>query len=113
MATLFTKIINGEIKGTILHQDDQCVAFLDIQPQAPQHVLVVPVKEIPSLAHATAADQQLLGHLLLTAAQVARQLGVADSGYRLVINTGRNGGQTVDHLHIHLLGGRALVWPPG
>jgi histidine triad (HIT) family protein len=113
MATLFTKIITGEIKGTILHQDDQCVAFLDIQPKAPQHVLVVPKKEIPSLHHASAEDQQLLGHLLLTAAQVARQLGVAESGYRLAINTGRNGGQTVDHLHIHLLGGRALGWPPG
>src|ERR1700684_3569082 len=103
MATLFTKIINGQIPGKILFQDDVCVALADIQPQAPAHVLVIPKKEIVSLAHATAEDEKILGHLMMTAAHVARQLGVSDGGYRLVINTGKNGGQSVDHLHIHLL----------
>jgi histidine triad (HIT) family protein len=113
MATLFTKIINGEIPGKIIFQDDVCVALVDIQPQAPQHVLVIPKKEIQSLAHATPADEKILGHLMMAAAKVAKQLGVSESGYRLVINTGKHGGQTVDHLHIHLLGGRPLEWPPG
>lgn len=113
MATLFTKIINGEIAGKILHKDEHCAALVDIHPQAPQHILLVPRKEITSLASASIEDQMLLGHLLLTAANLARDLGVSKSGYRVVINVGPNGGQTVDHLHIHLLGGRTLTWPPG
>ena|ERR1700722_5819841 len=111
--TLFTKILKGEIPGKIVYQDEQCAALMDIQPQAPHHLLVVPRKEIVSVAHATAADQELLGHLLLTAAKVARDLGFSEGGYRLVINTGKKGGQTVDHLHVHVLGGRQMEWPPG
>jgi histidine triad (HIT) family protein len=113
MATLFTKIINGEIPSQIIYRDELCVAIADLQPQAPQHVLIIPKKEIPSIAEAGPEDQNLLGHLLLVTRKVAEQLGVHQSGYRLVINNGKNGGQTVDHLHIHLLGGRHLDWPPG
>lgn len=113
MATLYTKIIKGEIPGKIVHEDEHCAAFLDIQPQAPNHILVVPKKELRSVADAKPEDEQLLGHLLLTAASVARDQGIAESGYRLVINTGKNGGQSVSHLHIHVLGGRQMEWPPG
>lgn len=111
--SIFTKIINGEIKGTIVHQDELCAVLVDIQPQAPQHFLVVPKKEIVSVHHATAEDKGILGHLLWVAAEVARNQGFAEDGYRLVINTGSNGGQTVPHIHVHLLAGRALNWPPG
>lgn len=113
MATIFSKIIRKEIPAKIVHEDDLCLAFHDIAPQAPVHVLVIPKKEIVSMREITGADQALLGHLMLTASKVAHQLGLADGGYRLVVNTGRNGGQSVDHLHIHILGGRALSWPPG
>lgn len=113
MATLFTKILNGEIPGKILHQDEHCAAIADIQPQAPQHILLFPKNEIRSLAHAAPEDKMALGHLLIVAAQVARDLGVAEDGYRLVINTGKNGGQSVDHIHVHLLAGRKMEWPPG
>jgi len=113
MATLFTKIITGEIKGKIVFEDDQCAALVDIQPQAPTHILVVPKKEILNVSAARPEDERLLGHLLLVAAKVAEEQGVAGAGYRLVINNGRNGGQSVDHLHVHLLGGRAMTWPPG
>ncbi len=113
MPSIFTKILSGEIKGTIIHQDDQCAVIKDINPQAPTHLLVVPKKEITSVAHAGPEDQQLLGHLLLTAAQVAKDQGISESGYRLVINVGKDGGMTVPHIHVHLLGGRALYWPPG
>ena len=111
--TLFTKIIRGEIPAKIVHQDEHCAAFLDISPQAPKHILVVPKKELVGVASAAREDQELLGHLLLTAAAVAREQGLGESGYRLVINSGKDGGQTVDHLHIHILGGRAMSWPPG
>lgn len=110
--TLFQRIADGEIPATFLHQDELCVAFRDIAPQAPTHVLVVPRKPIPRVGEAAAADQALLGHLLLIAAKVARELGLKD-GFRLVINHGRDGGESVPHLHVHLLGGRALGWPPG
>ncbi len=113
MASIFTKIIGGEIKGTIVHQDEHCAVLVDVQPQAPKHMLVVPRKEIESVASASPEDQMILGHLLLTAAKVARDQGFEKQGYRLVINTGKNGGQTVSHLHIHLLAGRQLEWPPG
>lgn len=113
MATLFTKIINGEIKGNILYQDAHCAVIQDIQPQAPHHLLVVPKKEILNVGAADSADQQVLGHLLLTAARMAREHGFAEGGYRLVINNGKDGGQTVDHLHIHVIGGRKMNWPPG
>ncbi len=110
--TLFQRIADGEIPATFLHQDEHCVAFRDIDPKAPTHVLVVPRKPIPRLGEAAADDQALLGHLLLTAAKVARDLGLAQ-GFRIVINHGRDGGESVPHLHVHLLGGRALGWPPG
>ena len=113
MASVFTKILNGEIKGTILHKDEHCFAIADIQPEAPKHILIIPVKEIESVGTATKDDQALLGHMLLTAAQIARDQGFADSGYRLVANIGKHGGQTVSHLHIHLLGERQMKWPPG
>ncbi|MEB3209740.1 MAG: histidine triad nucleotide-binding protein [Leptolyngbyaceae bacterium] len=110
--TLFGKIIRREIPADIVYEDDLALAFRDISPQAPVHVLLIPKKPIPKLADAEPDDQALLGHLLLTAKKVADQLGL-DKGYRVVINTGDDGGQTVYHLHLHLLGGRALQWPPG
>lgn len=110
--TIFSKIIDRTVPAKIVYDDDRCLAFHDISPQAPVHVLVIPKKPIESLAHATGDDADLLGHLLATATQVARDLGL-DAGYRVVINTGRDGGQSVDHLHLHLLGGRSLSWPPG
>lgn len=110
--TIFQKIIDREISADIVYEDDQCLAFRDINPQAPVHVLVIPKRLIPSLAEATDDDVALLGHLLVSARRVAAQLGL-DNGYRTVLNCGRDGGQSVDHLHVHLLGGRALGWPPG
>lgn len=113
MASLFTKIFNGEIPGKIVYQDELCGVLVDIQPQAPTHLLVIPKKEIVSVHHADETDQKLLGHLVLVAARMARELGVAEDGYRLIINTGRDGGQSVPHIHVHLLAGRPLHWPPG
>ncbi|MFM1903614.1 MAG: histidine triad nucleotide-binding protein 1 [Planctomycetota bacterium] len=110
--TIFGKIIRGEIPAQIVHDDDRCLAFHDVAPQAPVHVLVIPKKPIPSLAEAGVEDRDLLGHLMLVATDLARSLGLAD-GYRLVVNCGPDGGQSVDHLHVHLLGGRRLGWPPG
>ncbi len=111
--TLFEKIIAREIPADIVYEDDQCISFRDINPQAPTHVLLVPKRVIPRIGEATPDDQALLGHLLLKAGEVARQLGLADGGFRLVVNHGPNGGETVPHLHIHILGGRPLGWPPG
>ena len=111
--TLFQRIIDREIPARIAHEDDYCIAVHDINPQAPVHVLVIPKRLIPRVGEATAADQEVLGHLLLTAAALARQLGIADTGYRIVINNGPDGGESVSHLHVHLLGKRALGWPPG
>jgi len=110
--TLFQKIADKEIPAKLIHEDALCVAFHDIAPQAPTHVLIVPRKPIPRVAEATAEDQATLGHLLLVAGQLSRQLGLA-KGFRVVINNGHDGGETVPHLHVHLLGGRALDWPPG
>jgi histidine triad (HIT) family protein len=106
-ATIFTKIIDRTVPARIVYEDDTCLAFHDISPQAPVHVLVIPKKPLESLGNAS-----MLGHLLATTSQIARDLGLAE-GYRVVINTGRDGGQSVDHLHLHLLGGRSLSWPPG
>lgn len=111
--TLFQKICDKEIPATIVHEDDRCVAFRDISPQAPIHILVVPRKAIVRVGLAEMEDEAVLGHLLLTAAKVARAEGIAESGYRLIINNGRDGGEAVPHLHVHLLGGRRLEWPPG
>ncbi|CAN5320751.1 histidine triad nucleotide-binding protein [soil metagenome] len=111
--TLFERIIAREIPADIIYEDDQCLAFRDIAPQAPTHFLVVPKVVIPRLGEATAAHEQLLGHLLLTAAAVAKQEGLKDSGFRVTINHGPDGGETVPHLHVHVLGGRHMAWPPG
>lgn len=111
--TLFEKIAAREIPANIVYEDDKVVAFRDISPQAPTHILIVPRKAIQRIAVAQAEDQQLLGHLLLKAAEVAKQVGLEENGYRLVINNGRDGGETVPHLHCHILGGRHLAWPPG
>ena len=111
--TLFEKIVAREIPAQIVYEDDLVLAFRDIQPQAPTHVLIVPKKVIPRIAEATAADHKTLGHLLLKAAEVAKQLGLDKTGFRLVINNGADGGETVPHLHCHILGGRKLQWPPG
>ena len=112
MANIFQRIIDKEIPAEIVHEDDLCLAFHDVAPQAPTHVLVIPKKQLANLAAVDDDDQALLGHLLLTAKKVAEQLGLTN-GYRTVINCGRDGGQSVDHLHLHVLGGRALHWPPG
>lgn len=109
--TLFQKIADKEIPAKLVHEDAVCVAFHDIAPQAPTHVLIVPRKPISRVAEATAEDQATLGHLLLIAGQLSRELGLA-KGFRIVINNGPDGGETVPHLHVHLLGGRALDWPP-
>jgi histidine triad (HIT) family protein len=113
MKTIFQKIIDREIPAKLVHEDALCIAIHDVNPQAPVHVLVIPKQPIPRIGEATPADEALLGHLLLTAAAVAKKLGVAESGYRLVINHGRDGGESVPHLHVHLLGQRPLAWPPG
>lgn len=111
--TLFTKIIKREIPATIVYETETVIGFKDITPQAPVHILVVPKKVIKDVSAATKDDQAVLGELLLAAAEIARQEGLAPDGYRLVINTGRSAGQTVFHLHVHLLGGRSFSWPPG
>ena len=111
--TLFQKICDKEIPATIVHEDDLCVAFRDISPGAPVHILIVPRQAIPRVAAATTAEQNLLGHLLLTAGNIARSEGIAETGFRLAINNGPDGGESVPHLHVHLLGGRPLAWPPG
>jgi histidine triad (HIT) family protein len=111
--TLFEKIAARQIPADIVYEDDQILAFRDISPKAPVHVLLVPKKCIPRLADATVDDQAILGYLLLKAPVVAEKLGLGKSGYRLVINNGPDAGETVPHLHCHILGGRVLAWPPG
>jgi histidine triad (HIT) family protein len=111
--TLFEKIAAREVPAKIVYEDEQVLALEDIKPAAPKHVLIVPKKPIPRIAAAHAEDQLLLGHLLLKAAQVAEQLGLKQTGYRLVINNGPDAGESVPHLHCHILGGRHLAWPPG
>jgi histidine triad (HIT) family protein len=111
--TLFEKIIAREIPANIVYEDDHVLAFKDINPGAPTHVLMVPRKPIPRIAEARAEDHQVLGHLLLKAAEVAKQLGLTQGGYRLVINNGPDAGESVPHLHLHILGGRRMAWPPG
>ncbi len=113
MKTLFEKIAAREIPANIVYEDDLVLAFHDIKPQAPVHVLIVPKQPIPRIAEAAPADHQVLGHLLLKAAVVADKLGLKQSGYRLVINNGPHAGEAVPHLHVHILGGRPMAWPPG
>ena len=110
--TLFEKIIQRKIPADIVFEDDQVLAFRDINPAAPTHVLVIPKKPIPRVGAASAEDQSLMGHLVLKAAEIARELKL-ENGFRLVINNGPDGGESVPHLHCHILGGRALQWPPG
>lgn len=110
---IFCKITKGEIPTELVYQDDVCVAFNDIQPQSPTHILIIPRQHLDSLDKAAEKHQVMLGHLLLTGAKIARQKGFAENGYRTVINTNRDGGQTVFHLHVHLLGGRPFIFPPG
>ena len=110
---VFARILRGEIPAKVLHDDEHCMAFHDVTPQAPTHFLVIPKRDIATLSDATPADESLLGHLLVTAANVAKQLGVAEDGSRIVINNGAGAGQTVFHLHVHVLAGRNLAWPPG
>ena len=111
--TLFEKIIAREIPADIVYEDDQVIAFRDINPQAPTHVLLIPKKPIPRISEAKPEDHQVLGHLLLKAAEVAEKLGLKSGGYRLVFNNGPDAGEAVPHLHCHILGGRKMNWPPG
>jgi len=110
---LFCKIAAGQIPSKIVYQDQDVVAFEDINPQAPHHVLVIPRRHIPSMSDLTLEDGPLLAHLFMTAAKLARDMGIAESGYRFLTNIGPNAGQSIFHLHFHLLGGRRLGWPPG
>lgn len=111
--TIFKKIIDKEIPAKIVHEDDQCLAFHDVQPQAPTHILVIPKKEIASLDKADSSDKELLGHMLLVIRDLARKMELSEDGYRVVTNINDRGGQSVYHLHMHLLGGRQMQWPPG
>ena len=113
MTTLFEKIALREIPAQIVYEDEVVIAFRDVKPAAPVHVLIVPRKPIPRIAEAEEMDQAALGHLLLKAAEVAKKLGLSESGYRLVINNGPDAGESVPHLHLHILGGRHMSWPPG
>ena len=110
---LFCRIVAGEIPATIVHDDDEVLAFRDVAPRAPTHILVIPKRHIASAADLTEETAPLAGRLLLSAARIAVEEGIAEGGYRLVSNVGRWGGQTVDHLHVHLMGGRSFTWPPG
>ncbi|MBC6415892.1 MAG: histidine triad nucleotide-binding protein [Bdellovibrionales bacterium] len=109
--TIFTKIINKDLPANIVYEDELCLAFKDINPQAPVHVLLIPKKEIPSSQQIQKEDQNLMGHLMVKVPEIAKRLKL--SSYRLVVNSGEDAGQTVFHIHIHILGGRKLAWPPG
>lgn len=113
MSTIFTKIINKEIPANIVYEDNEVLAFRDISPQAPEHILVIPKKEIPTVNDIEEADAALVGKLFLTAKKIAKELGFDEKGYRLVMNCNEDGGQTVNHIHMHILAGRQLSWPPG
>ena len=113
MSSLFTKIINREISADIVYENDDIIAFNDINPQAPIHVLIVPKKEIKTLKHLEVEDQEIVGKMFIAAKQLAKELNIDKNGYRTVFNCNGHGGQTVFHIHLHLLGGRQLAWPPG
>lgn len=110
---IFCKIVAGEIPSDRVHEDPTCIAFRDIQPQAPVHILVVPRQHLARISEMTPQHEPLVGHLFQVATEIARREGVSEQGYRLVINCGAHGQQAVDHLHVHLLGGRQMTWPPG
>ena len=111
--TIFEKIANHEIPAKIVHEDSEIIAFHDIDPKAPYHIVIAPRKPIPSLDYVTDDDAALLGKMIVVACDLARKFGISDTGYRLVFNCGRDAGQSVDHVHLHLLGGRPMQWPPG
>ncbi len=113
MDCIFCKILKREIPSKIVYEDDQCLAFEDINPQAPIHILVIPKKHISTALDMSELDRELVGHLVLVASRIAQGKNIAQSGYRLVLNTNRDAGQTVFHIHLHLLGGRVMSWPPG
>ncbi|MEL7266597.1 MAG: histidine triad nucleotide-binding protein [Planctomycetota bacterium] len=113
MTSIFTKIVNRELPADIVYETDSVLAFRDIDPRAPQHILVIPKREIVSLADLTPEDEQVMGQCVVAASAIARQEGFAESGYRLIVNCGKDGGQDVPHIHFHLLAGRKLSWPPG
>lgn len=113
MDCLFCKLVAGEIPSQKLYEDDLCLAFQDISPQAPSHFLVIPKRHLVSLAEVQPGDEELLGHLMMVISKVAREVGLDQAGYRVVTNIGEDGQQTVKHLHYHVLGGRSLTWPPG
>jgi histidine triad (HIT) family protein len=111
--TIFKRIIDGEIPADIVYEDDLCLAFRDVSPQAPVHILLIPKKEVVNVAALSEDDRKLAGHLILTVGEIARRLNIEENGYRVVMNCNRDGGQSVDHLHVHILAGRQLKWPPG
>lgn len=111
--TIFKKIIDRQIPADIVYEDEHCLAFRDIKPEAPVHILVIPKQEIASLAQLKDSDAAVMGHLMVAASKIAREQGIEKDGYRVVINTGENAGQTVFHIHAHILGGRKMSWPPG
>jgi len=113
MSTVFSKIIAREIPARIVYEDDCCLAFHDVAPQAPVHMLVIPKKEIARVGATQVDDEALLGHLIYVAQSIAKEQGLHETGFRLVINHGRDGGETVPHLHVHVMGGRPMGWPPG
>ena len=113
MATIFTRILDGEIPGKIVARNDELAAIEDINPQAPTHILIIPIREIATINDLSPEDAGLIGRMILMGKQIAEERGFAEGGYRLVFNVGEEGGQTVDHIHLHLLGGRAMAWPPG
>jgi histidine triad (HIT) family protein len=110
---LFCKIVAGDIPAETVYEDEKCLAFRDINPQAPEHILLIPRKHIPRLDEAEESDRDLLGHMMLAVGAIARQQGIVNPGFRTVINCGDGGGQEVYHIHIHIMGGRRLTWPPG
>ena len=113
MSTIFNKIINKEINSDILYEDGKSLAFRDINSQAPEHILIIPKKAISTINDITANDKEIIGHLFVVAAKLAKDLNISDDGYRIVFNCNDNGGQTVYHIHMHLMGGRKFSWPPG
>lgn len=110
---IFCRIVEGEVPARVVHEDEDTMAFRDVNPQAPVHLLVIPRRHVEAVSDLADSDRELAGRLLLVAGEVAREAGLEDSGYRIVANTGSDGGQTVPHLHLHVLGGRSMSWPPG
>jgi histidine triad (HIT) family protein len=113
MSTIFNKIINKEITADILYEDDMSIAFRDLNPQAPEHILIIPKKSIKTINDIEESDKSLIGHLFIVAKNIAKDINISESGYRIVFNCNENAGQSVFHIHMHLIGGRKMLWPPG